>query len=196
MQNGFHSLSLAYVPAGARVETPTQSLPEKVTLRSPAIDVMTDLARVAAVTVAPNETMDDALERMRNSGVRLLLVINVEQAVLGLITARDIHGSRPVRFMQELGVSRQEILVRDVMTPRERLEAMWMHEVQVASVGDIIETLKQAGRQHAMVIEKTAEGEMIRGLFSSVQISRQLGVRLENEGMAGTFAELEAALAH
>lgn len=196
MQERFHSLSLAFVQAGTRIETPTQSLPEKVTLRSPAIDVMTDLARVAAVTVTPNKSVDEALERMRNSGVRLLLVVNTEDAVLGLITARDIHGERPVRFMRELGVSRKDMLVRDIMTPREKLEAMWMHEVQVSTVGDIIETLKQAGRQHAMVIERTANGDMIRGLFSSVQIGRQLGVQLEQSGVAGTFAELEAAIAH
>lgn len=196
MQANFKSLSLASVASGTKIETPTQSLPEKVSLRSPAIDVMTDLTRVTAVTIAPNDTMDDALDRMRKSGVRLLLVLNAEQAVVGLITARDIQGERPVRFMQELGVGRQEVLVRDIMTPRDRLEAMWMHEVQVAAVGDILETLKMVGRQHAMVVERTANGDMIRGLFSSVQIGRQLGVQLDQAGVASTFAELEAALAH
>jgi hypothetical protein len=37
---------------------------------------------------------------------------------------------------------------------------------------------------------------MIRGLFSSVQIGRQLGVQIQQSGVAGTFSELEAALAH
>ncbi|HET7587736.1 MAG TPA: CBS domain-containing protein [Gammaproteobacteria bacterium] len=196
MKDGYKALELASVQPGARIVTPTQSLPENVTLRSPAIDVMTDLARVAAITIGPNNTMDDALTRMKNSGVRLLLVLNNEGATLGLITARDIQGERPVRFMRELGVAREDVLVRDIMTPRERLEAMWMRDVQVASVGDIIETLKRTGRQHAMVVERTVDGAMIRGLFSSVQIGRQLGVQIQQSGVAGTFSELEAALAH
>ncbi|HET6725200.1 MAG TPA: CBS domain-containing protein [Gammaproteobacteria bacterium] len=196
MKDGFNALTVASVQPGTKIVVPTQSLPENVTLRSPAIDVMTDLARVAAVTIGPNQTMDDALDRMRNSGVRLLIVLNSENATLGLITARDIHGERPVRFMRELGVARGDVLVRDIMTPREKMEAMWMRDVQIASVGDIIETLKRTGRQHAMVIERTVNGSMIRGLFSSVQIGRQLGVQLAQSGVAGTFSELEAALAH
>ncbi|HET7308280.1 MAG TPA: CBS domain-containing protein [Gammaproteobacteria bacterium] len=196
MTHGFSALELASVQPGARLVTPTQSLPEKVTLRSPAIDVMTDLARVAAVTISPNRTMDDALLRMKNNRVRLLLVLNIEGETLGLITARDIQGERPVRFMRELGVARKDVLVRDIMTPREKLEALRMRDVQTASVGDIIETLKLTGRQHAMVVERTVDGTMIRGLFSSVQIGRQLGVQIDNSGVAGTFSELEAALAH
>jgi CBS domain containing-hemolysin-like protein len=195
MTQGFSALELAPVQPGTRLVTPTQSLPENVTLRSPAIDVMTDLARVAAVTISPNRAMDDALSRMKNNKVRLLLVLNVEGETLGLITARDIQGERPVRFMRELGVARKDVLVRDIMTPREKLEALWMRDVQVASVGDIIETLKLTGRQHAMVVERTVDGAKIRGLFSSVQIGRQLGMQIDS-GVAGTFSELEAALAH
>lgn len=196
MKDGFKTLALASVQSGAQIVAPTQSLPENVTLRSPAIDVMTDLARVAAVTIGPNNTIDEALTRMKHSGVRLLLVLNSEGATLGLITARDIQGERPVRFMRELGVAHADVLVHDIMTPREKMEAMWMRDVQVASVGDIIETLKATGRQHAMVVERTVEGARIRGLFSSVQIGRQLGVQLPQSGVAGTFSELEAALAH
>lgn len=196
MTQGFTALSLASVQPGTKLVIPTQSLPENVTLRSPAIDVMTDLARVAAVTISPNRTMDDALAKMKNNKVRLLLVLNIEGETLGLITARDIQGERPVRFMRELGVARKDVLVRDIMTPREKLEAMWMRDVQTASVGDIIETLKLTGRQHAMVVARTVNGTMIRGLFSSVQIGRQLGVQIDQSGVAGTFSELEAALAH
>jgi hypothetical protein len=37
---------------------------------------------------------------------------------------------------------------------------------------------------------------VIRGIFSASRISRQLGVPLDTSGVAYTFAELEAALAH
>jgi CBS domain-containing protein len=196
MKNGFNALEVVSVDSGAKIVTPSQSLPERVTPASPAIDVMTDLSHVTAVAIGPEKTMDDALERMKTARVRLLLVLGPGDEVLGLITARDIQGERPVRFMREAGASRADILVRDIMTPRARLEAMWMRNVSTASVGDVIETLKRTGRQHALVIERTAEGARIRGLFSSMQIGRQLDMQISQAGVAGTFSELETALAH
>ena len=59
-------------------------------------------------------------------------------------------------------------------------------------VGHVLETLRRAGRQHALVSD--AEG-MVRGVFSISQIARQLGVAPPVGGeVARTFAEIEAAL--
>jgi hypothetical protein len=86
--------------------------------------------------------------------------------------------------------------VRDIMTPAERLETLSIHDVTAARVGDIVQTLKRTGRQHALVAERTTQGPVIRGIFSASRISRQLGVPVETTGIAYTFAELEAALSH
>ena len=82
------------------------------------------------------------------------------------------------------------------MTPRDELEALSLADVAESSVGDIIETLKRTGRQHALVVERTSEGRAICGIFSARQIGRQLGMQLNTAGIAYTFAELEAALAY
>lgn len=190
------ALAVIMAPNDTVLMHPSQHLPEHVTVRSPAIDVMTDLNRVQAASVDPNLTMDKAEERMRNARVRLLFVLNESGDVLGLVTLNDLKGMRPMRFQQEMGVSRSEVLVRDIMTPRDKLEALAMANVAEASVGDIIETLKRTGRQHALVIERTTDGPAIRGIFSARQIGRQLGVRIDTDGIAWTFAELEAALSH
>lgn len=71
-----------------------------------------------------------------------------------------------------------------------------MAEVSEARVGDIIQTLKRTGRQHALVIARTPDGPAIRGIFSARQVGRQLGVQIDTTGIAYTFAELEAALIH
>ncbi|MDE2140586.1 MAG: CBS domain-containing protein, partial [Gammaproteobacteria bacterium] len=184
------------VPAGAALMRPNQQLPEHVTLQNPALDVMTDLTRVAAASVNPNLTLDKVEEHMRNVGVRLLFVLNESGDVVGLITLNDLKGMRPMRFQQQMGVSRSEVLVRDIMTSRDRFEALSMSEVAEARVGDIIETLKRTGRQHALVIAHTPDGPAIRGIFSARQVGRQLGVQIDTTGIAYTFAELEAALIH
>ena len=58
--------------------------------------------------------------------------------------------------------------------------------------GDIIETLHFLGRQHTLVEEISDIGtSVIRGIFSSSQISRQLGVAIEPTLRANSFADVE-----
>ncbi|MCG8432564.1 MAG: CBS domain-containing protein [Gammaproteobacteria bacterium] len=186
--------TIAVVPGGT-FRKPSGASEKEVDFTNPAIDVMTNFAEVAAVTVEPNVSIDVALERMKHSGVRSLLVVNASNEIIGIITSYDIQGEKPVLFQQEVGVNRGEILVRDIMTRRENLEAIPIKEVMEARVGDIVATLRSHGRQHALVVEKEQnDKQLICGIFSATQIGRQLGVRLENTGFAATFAELEAAL--
>jgi hypothetical protein len=71
-----------------------------------------------------------------------------------------------------------------------------MAEVRAAKVGHIVATLKKAGRQHAVVVERDARGrQLVRGLFSATQIARQLGVTIQTSEVARTFSEIESMLA-
>jgi multidrug efflux pump subunit AcrB len=87
-----------------------------------------------------------------------------------------------------------------VMTPADHLEAMELQDVLQVRVGDIVETLKRSGRQHALVIESgsadtTSATRTVRGMFSLTQIARQLGLPPQiGRDVAGTFAEIEAAI--
>lgn len=180
---------------GSTYACPPQHLPEKVTADSPAIDVMTDFNKVSAITMTPFASLDEAEQRMIASGVRLLLVTDQANSVLGVLTANDLMGNRPVKYLQEVGGKRSDIEVRDIMTSSDKLEVMYMVDVENARVGDIIETMKKVGRQHAMVVDLDADkNQVIRGLFSTTQIGRQLGITIELTGKAKNFAELEAAL--
>ena len=192
----YHPLSRMPLQAGTQLLRPGHSLPEHVTPDSPAIDAMTDLARVSAASIGPDTSIAAAEEHMRHAGLRLLFVRDAGHPLLGLVTLTDIKGERPLRVQRELGVPRGEVRARDIMTPAERLEVLSMHEVRDARIGDIVQTLKRTGRQHALVGEHTPQGPVIRGIFSASHISRQLGVPVETSGIAYTFAELEAALRH
>jgi CBS domain containing-hemolysin-like protein len=180
---------------GSTYARPPQRLPDKVTADSPATDVMTDFSKVAAITMTPFASLDEAEQRMIASGVRLLLVTDQANSILGVITANDLLGDRPVKYLQEVGGKRSDIELRDIMTSSDQIEVLYMVDVENATVGDIIETLKKVGRQHAMVVDLDDEkNQVIRGLFSTTQIGRQLGVTIEPTGIAKSFAELEAAL--
>jgi CBS-domain-containing membrane protein len=168
----------------------------KVTMESPALAVMTDLERVRAVTIGPANSIELANQRMLDAGVRLLLVVDGEQRVVGLITATDLLGEKPLKYQQHNRMSFGDILVQDIMTRREYLDVLRMREVFHARVGDIVATLKSCGRQHALVVERDgdSDAQRIRGIFSATQIGRQLGMHIIPGEIASTFAELEAVL--
>ena len=170
-------------------------LPARVKLDSSALDSMTDLRLVTTVTIRADVTIDSANERMKKRGVRLLLVVDESRHVEGVITAADVLGERPMQVVHSRGVHREEVLVRDVMTPHSELHVLQMEDVRVAKVGHVVATLKAAGRQHAIVVDRDEQGrQMVRGIFSASQIARQLGVVIQTTEVARTFAEIESML--
>jgi len=179
----------------ARICRP-DSARRQVTLDSPAADVMTDLTQVAAVVIEPQATMELAHSYMMQRGVRMLLALDKDEKLAGIITANDILGERPVSLAREQRIRHSDILVADLMTPAKRLDAFEMRKVVTARVGHIVSSLQESRRHHALVVQQGEDGlPEVRGLFSLSQIARQLGMPLQLPEAAGSFAEIEAALA-
>jgi hypothetical protein len=112
-----------------------------------------------------------------------------------VITATDILGERPMRVAAERGLRHNELTVADIMTPAAKMEVLALADVEGARVGHVVETLRRAGRQHALVVETSGGvGARVRGIFSLSQVARQLGVVLQTSEIARTFAEIEAAI--
>jgi CBS-domain-containing membrane protein len=131
---------------------------------------------------------------MVQRGVRMLLVMNPERGLAGIITATDILGEKPLRFSEERRVRHNEILVSDIMTPLDKLGAIPIADVMHAKVGEVIASLREGGRQHTLVMDDAQNKTCICGIFSITQIERQMGMAIESTGVANTFAELEATL--
>jgi len=195
MSREYNALTAHSLKMGATFVRPTQVLPEKVTLEEPALNVMTDLKKVSVITVRAKTPMEKAHDKMRRYGVRTLLVLDETDKVLGILTTTDILGEKPMRFLQHMGGTHADILVRDIMTPQRELEVLNLQDVSSTKVGHILATLKASGRQHAMVVDENANAtQAICGIFSATQIARQLGVQIQITEIARTFAEIEAAL--
>jgi CBS-domain-containing membrane protein len=190
-------LPFTLLRAGSGYAQPAQVVPERVTLDDPALSVMTDLRALGAVIILSGDSVEEAHRRMIQRGVRLLLVVDQNRQVVGVITATDLLGEKPMQAVTQRGIRREELLVRDIMTPQDQLEAIDLDDVRASRVGHIVATLKQSGRQHAVVVEQDAtRGHVVRGLFSATQIARQLGVAIPTSEIARTFSEIEAQLAH
>ncbi len=195
MTREYHPITAHRLQIGARFHLPGQD-PERVRIDSPALAVMTDLRRIPAATIDLAAPLDAANRFMIRRGVRLLLVTDDERQVLGLITANDVLGEKPVKFALERGIKRQEIRVSDIMTPGEKLEVLHYADLVQVEVGHIVATLKHAGRQHALVVDLSGDRQLqtVRGIFSASQIARQLGVAIQTTELAQTFAEIGVAL--
>lgn len=192
----YNALQSFPLKTGASFVRPVQALPEQVKLSDPASSVMTDLSKVSVVSVRAKTSMDKANAKMIRYGVRMLLVLDDNEQVAGLLTAADVLGEKPMRFLQNMGGTHADIMVRDIMSTQRELEVLKVEDVQNATVGQIVATLKKNGRQHALVVAESADGrQSVCGLFSITQIARQLGAQVQSFELARTFAEIEAVIA-
>jgi len=196
MKAPYKQLQAEAIPAGTLVHRKDRVRSTgTLTPDSPALKVMTDLRQVRAICVAQDVVIDDALQRMIFSTVRMLFVTNSSDVVLGIITARDINGKKPLEFASRERVPRSEIQVGHIMTPASQVESLAMADVIKAKVGDVILTLREAGRQHAVVTEQEEDGcRGVCGVFSTTRIGRLLGMEIQPTGRVQSFAELEAVL--
>jgi CBS domain len=206
MERDYQPLPIRELGANAGFRRPMPPPAVRVTPESPAVQVMTDLACCAPATIRPQAPLAGANQFMITRGVRLLLVTDDQENVLGVITSTDILSEKPMRAATERGMRRDELTVADVMTPAEQVEVIAYADVEGARVGHVLETLRRAGRQHALVVdadEIPARGlldaptrrAMVRGIFSLSQLARQLGVAVQTGGeVARTFSEIESAI--
>lgn len=195
--------NIEYTPiASAKLEKGTsfhrtERIFDLIRLDDPAVAVMTDLKKVSAVTIAEKAPIEAANARMKHRGVRLLLVVDDSDTVVGLITSTDTHGAKPIQHIQKHGGTYRDILVQDIMTAQDKLEVICMDDINRTRVGNIVATLKQAGRSHALVVDRhdRENRQVIRGIISASQIARQLDIDIPTTEIAQTFAEIEALLA-
>jgi len=77
---------------------------------TPALEVMTDFSKVTAFTVSPMETIEAARVRMIHHGVRMLLVVDDQNLIMGLITSTYLTSEKPMQVTQ--GIRHSDVLSR------------------------------------------------------------------------------------
>lgn len=191
----FQALQLSMLAPGTGYSKPYFYTPNPVDVDSSALEVMTDLRYVPAATSGMQVNVTTATQKMVARGVRLLLIVDGSDNVIGLITARDLEGDRIRDAMDSKGLSMDQLKVGDIMT--SEVEVLPLEAVLHARVGDIVETLKHSGRQHALVVDEEpfTQKPMIRGVFSASQIARQLSIiPSAQQDLTQTFAQIDQAI--
>jgi len=184
-----HTLQLHKTDAADSLAWPV--VENKISLKSPAMSVFTDFKQHM-----PHVTSEDALaihieKMMKQSHVRMMLVVDSQNRFVGIVTSEDVSEQRIVQRVAEYKVPRDSLVVSDFMQPKTSLWSFDYAELVKSTVGDVIETLKDYGQHHCLVLERDVHE--VRGVISVSDIARELKVALDVQDKP-TFYELTRVL--
>ena len=170
--------SIALDP-GTRTREP-EYVPPAERLNQPALDFMTDFTVMTPITIGPDVSIDKALDKMRREVVRLLLVTDDDDRIIGKITSMEIEGEKPVAFAQQRRVPRSEIRVKDIMSPQAEVRVLTYDSVAKAEIGHIVATLNYLELKHLLVVETDpqSKSQVVRGVLSRSKIGKDLHMNL------------------
>lgn len=149
---------------------------EAASLETGALEFLTDFHTTKPFVIESSMPAIDVKSIMIIAHVRFKFVLNKSSQFLGVISADDLIDRRILQKESE-GIKRDEILVTDLMRPKKNLVALDFDELSRASIGDVIEVLKDIGQQHCLVVE--VDTNRVRGIFSASDISRMLHLSID-----------------
>lgn len=159
-----------------------------MTLDSPALAIFTDFNKTAPLCIDQSLDLISAQDLMIKTHVKLKLVMNGSEFI-GALSFEDLISEKAMALTNHR--PRSEIMVNEIMTPKSCLKAIEYNDVKNATIRDVVETLKNEGRRHFLVIDSTAHH--IRGIFSASDIARRLHI-LINIDRVSTFVDIYKAL--
>ncbi|WP_297532277.1 CBS domain-containing protein [Thalassolituus sp.] len=142
------------------------------TLLSPAMDFFTDFRDVEPLVIEGPVPAPEARSLMIRTHVRLKIVVDAAGHFAGVVSAADLSEQNIIAEAAGSGVPRDEVPVSDLMTRKQDLLALNIHEVSSSTIGDVIDFLQDNYQQHCLVIDE--DTHQIRGVFSASDISRKL----------------------
>ncbi|MBP5979528.1 MAG: CBS domain-containing protein [Halomonas sp.] len=164
-----------------------------LTTESSAIEVLTDFQNLKPQSVAADTPIDEAHLKMRYSGVRLLFVIDKQEHCVGILTSKEVIGTRRINLaMQQRNLDRNEITADMIMTPWNKLSAMTYEQLSALTIEDLVLIMEDVTEQHLLITQYDAQHELtIRGLISATDIQDAVGKEVSTVvPMARSFADI------
>lgn len=169
---------------------------EAASLTDPAISQMTDLRLAPCVKVDHRDSIPQTQHVMQRAGVRMAFVTGIAGELIGLVTADDLQGERPLQRAMADHIGIDELTLDQVMTPRAQWRVVDAWQVEHSRLGNLAATMREHGLRYLLVADRTNGSTVIRGLYSARRLEHALGLDLGNGPRSRSFAELEAALMH
>ncbi|MGP9765180.1 CBS domain-containing protein [Halomonas sp. AOP13-D3-9] len=170
----------------------TQPAARRLLPTSPAMTVLTDFSQVAPQSVDADTPIDEAHLKMRYSGVRLLFVMDHQAHCIGIITSKEMIGTRRINLaMQQRNLSREDITAEMIMTPWHKLSAMPVAQLGSLTIEDLVMSMEAFTEQHLLITEQNDKHELrIRGIISASNIQSAVDKEINPVPRAKSFAEI------
>jgi hypothetical protein len=165
-------------------------------LTDPAMKHLTDLRRGACVKVDPRDAIAPTLHVMQRAGVHMAFVSGVRGELVGLVTANDLQGERPMLRAMSDHVSVEELTLEQLMSPLSQWQVVDAWQVEHCRLGNVAATMRRHGLPYLLVVERKEQTTEVLGMFSARRLEQTLGIDLGMPLHSRSFAEIEAALAH
>lgn len=162
----------------------------------PALSLLTDLNLSPCVVASHHDGLSQTMHLMMRAGVRMVFVAGADGELVGMVTAEDLHGERPVVRASNRQVPHHELTLSDIMVPVTHWDTVDMGTVRTARLGDVAETMHQHGLRYLLVTQKKQGKTVLRGLFSAARLEMAMNTTIEPDLHSRSFAELEMVLAH
>jgi len=163
----------------------------RLTLQSPASAVFTDFKEHVPLVIDYDAKATELEHLMKQSHVKMKIVLDKNDQFAGIVTLADLTEQRIMQKVA-LGTSRSDLIAADFMQPKSVLQSFDYEQIQQATVEDIIETLKDNGQQHCLVIDR--KEHVIRGIISVSDIARELRLPLDIQAQP-SFSALSSVIA-
>lgn len=158
---------------------------------TPALAILTDFRSHKPHMVDGHLEATEALEMMLAQDVKIKVVVDDSKEFIGLISLDDLSSHNMLLKQMALHVNRDELLVRDLMHARASIRGLEYDQFKLATVADVVSTMKKTHQQYLLVVDKDAHH--IRGIVSACDIASRLHAPVEIEKEL-TFVDIFTAV--
>jgi len=163
---------------------------DEITLESAVRRIFTDFKKHKPLVIEADTLASDALYLMQKMHVNMLLVVDKSNELIGTISQNELN-EQQFLIKQQQGFDRSQMMVRDLMVPRENIKGLHYKLLDIISIGDLVEVLSEEGMQHCLVTDPNSK--QIRGVISARDISRRLHIPIDIKAEK-TFADIFEAV--
>lgn len=156
-----------------------------------ALAILTDFRSHKPHMVDSHLEATEALEMMLAQDVKVKVVVDDSKEFIGVINVDDLSSHNMLLKQMALHVNRDELLVRDLMHARTSIRALEYDQFKLATVADVVSTMKKTHQEYLLVVDKDAHH--IRGIVSARDIASRLHAPVEIEKEL-TFVDIFTAV--
>src|SRR5690349_16439729 len=98
--NSYHAITTIRLNSHLSFAQPPE-LPEVTHINDPALSIMVDFKYHTPPSISPMKSLEEAKNEMQVHHLPVLIVVDDEKNVLGIITSEDILGEKPVKMSQD-----------------------------------------------------------------------------------------------